>query len=77
MLTLPPSVRIYVATSPVDARKSFDGLSTIIHKGTFRVPSPLEPGAPSIEMTDSELEVLLDAVNLDASPKREKKPRLH
>jgi transposase len=30
MLTLPPSVRIYVATSPVDARKSFDGLSAII-----------------------------------------------
>jgi len=30
MLTLPPSVRIYVATTPVDARKSFDGLSAII-----------------------------------------------
>jgi len=30
MLTLPPSVRIYVSTVPVDARKSFDGLSAII-----------------------------------------------
>lgn len=30
MLTLPPSVKIYVAAQPVDARKSFDGLSTLI-----------------------------------------------
>jgi transposase len=27
MLTLPSSVRIYLATQPVDMRKSFDGLS--------------------------------------------------
>lgn len=27
MLTLPPTVKIYVATAPVDLRKSFDGLS--------------------------------------------------
>ncbi len=30
MLTLPPSVKIYVATEPVDARKSFDGLSALV-----------------------------------------------
>jgi transposase len=30
MLTLPPSVKIYVAAEPVDARKSYDGLSAII-----------------------------------------------
>lgn len=30
MLTLPPSVRIYVATSPVDLRKQFDGLSLLV-----------------------------------------------
>jgi len=34
MLTLPPSVKIFVATSPVDGRKSFDGLSSLVH-GTF------------------------------------------
>ncbi len=28
MLTLPPSVRVYVASEPVDMRKSFDGLSS-------------------------------------------------
>lgn len=30
MLTLPPSVRIYVAVQPVDARKSFDGLVALV-----------------------------------------------
>ncbi len=34
MLTLPPSVRIYVAASPVDARKSFDGLAALV-QGEF------------------------------------------
>lgn len=27
MLSLPPSVRVYVAATPIDMRKSFDGLS--------------------------------------------------
>ena len=30
MLTLPPSVQLYVATEPVDARKSFNGLSLYV-----------------------------------------------
>lgn len=30
MMTLPPSVKIYVAAMPVDARKSFDGLSQLV-----------------------------------------------
>jgi transposase len=30
MIPLPPSVRIYVATSPADMRKSFDGLSALV-----------------------------------------------
>jgi len=30
MLTLPPSVKIYVAAQPVDARKSFDGLAAMV-----------------------------------------------
>lgn len=29
MLTLPPSVRIYLAAGPTDLRKSFDGLSGV------------------------------------------------
>ena len=30
MLTLPPSVRVYVAAQPTDLRKSFNGLSALI-----------------------------------------------
>lgn len=30
MMTLPPSVKIYIAAQPVDARKSFDGLTAIV-----------------------------------------------
>lgn len=30
MLMLPPCVQLYVATQPVDARKSFDGLSLYV-----------------------------------------------
>jgi len=32
MLTLPPSVRIYVATAPCDMRKQFDGISLIVEQ---------------------------------------------
>ena len=30
MLTLPPSVHVYVAAEPTDLRKSFDGLSAMV-----------------------------------------------
>lgn len=30
MFTLPPALRIYVATTPADLRKSFDGLSAAV-----------------------------------------------
>ncbi|WP_437912478.1 IS66 family insertion sequence element accessory protein TnpB [Sorangium sp. So ce302] len=30
MLTLPPSVRVYIAAEPTDLRKSFDGLSALV-----------------------------------------------
>ncbi|WP_394838653.1 IS66 family insertion sequence element accessory protein TnpB [Pendulispora rubella] len=49
-----------------------------LDKGGFRVPAPIQPDAASIEMTDAELEALLDAIDIDASPpRREKKPSLH
>jgi transposase len=30
VLTLPPSVKIYVSAEPIDARKSFDGLAALV-----------------------------------------------
>ena len=33
MLTLPPSVKIFAAVQPVDARKSFDGLAAVVREG--------------------------------------------
>ena len=33
MLTLPPSVKIFAAVAPVDARKSFDGLAAVVRDG--------------------------------------------
>jgi transposase len=35
---LPPSVKIYVATSPVDMRKSFDGLAGVVSSVLERDP---------------------------------------
>lgn len=39
MMTLPPSVQLYVATQPVDVRKSFSGLSLYVQ--TTMGQSPL------------------------------------
>jgi transposase len=38
MLTLPPSVRIYMATDPVDLRKQFDGLAVLVEQGLQQDP---------------------------------------
>ncbi len=38
MLTLPPSVRIYVATEPCDLRKQFDGLALLVEQGLREDP---------------------------------------
>ncbi len=40
MLTLPPSTKIFVATSRVDGRKGIDGLAAVV-RGQFRL-NPLE-----------------------------------
>lgn len=38
MLTLPPAVRIYVATEPCDLRKQFDGLALLVEQGLREDP---------------------------------------
>jgi len=42
MLTLPSSVRVFVAAEPVDLRKSFDGLSGVVQGVLGR--DPASPG---------------------------------
>lgn len=38
MLTLPSSVRVYVATSPCDMRKQFDGIALLVEHELKQVP---------------------------------------
>ena len=38
MLTLPPSVRMFVCTQPTDMRRGFDGLSTMVEQVLKRDP---------------------------------------
>lgn len=38
MLTLPPSVRVYVATAPCDMRKQFDGIATLVREALHEDP---------------------------------------
>ena len=38
MLTLPPSVKIYIATAPCDMRKHYDGLSLLVEQSLGKNP---------------------------------------
>jgi transposase len=38
VLTLPPSVRIFVATAPCDMRKQFDGIAILVEQGLGHDP---------------------------------------
>jgi transposase len=38
MLSLPPTVRIWLASQPADLRKSFDGLAALVRDGLGRDP---------------------------------------
>ncbi len=40
MLSLPPAVQIYVAVEPADMRKSFNGLSILVHDVLRQDPLP-------------------------------------
>lgn len=39
MMTLPPTVKIYVSTTPTDMRKSFDGLAGLVQSRLGQDPS--------------------------------------
>lgn len=50
-----------------------------LDRGTFRVPSSLVPGATSIELSERELDDLLDAIAVepDPTPRPRKRTRIH
>ena len=44
MMTLPPSVQLYVATQPIDVRKSFSGLSLYVQTlSLIHISEPTRP----------------------------------
>jgi transposase len=38
MLSLPPTVRVFVATAPCDLRKQFDGIAVLVEQGLRQDP---------------------------------------
>ena len=38
MLSLPPTVRVFVATAPCDLRKQFDGIAILVEQGLHQDP---------------------------------------
>ena len=38
MLTLPPTVKVFVATEPCDLRKQFDGIAVLVEQGLRHDP---------------------------------------
>lgn len=50
-----------------------------LDRGTFRLPSAAQPDATSIELSERELDVLLDGIDLDIDPepRRGRRSRVH
>jgi transposase len=111
VLTLLPSVRVFLAAGKTDMRKAFDGLASIasivlrqdptsghlfvfcngsrtrlkilcfdgsgfwllhkrLEKGTFSWPAPPSPNERSVEMSASELSMLIAGLDLSSTRKR-------
>ena len=48
-----------------------------LDKGVFRVPEALRPDARHVELTDAELDALLDGVDVEAQMGKVQKPVTH
>lgn len=113
MLMGSPSVRIFISTTPVDMRKSFDGLAAAtrflldldpmsghlfvffnkradlmkaiwwsnggwsllakrLERGKFRFLKPIEPGGARVEVTQTELAMILDGIDLRQTRRRKR-----
>ena len=48
-----------------------------LDKGLFRVPEALRPDARHVELSDAELDALLDGIDVEAKVEKTKKPITH
>ncbi|MFO0740242.1 MAG: IS66 family insertion sequence element accessory protein TnpB [Labilithrix sp.] len=48
-----------------------------LDRGTFRLPEGAAEGVRHVEIDDATLEALLDGVDVDAAPRRPRRPRIH
>ena len=72
MLTLAASLRVYLASAPVDMRKSFDGLSAAVETVFGRnLLDGHQPADQQLQLDATQLALLLSGVQLDA-PKRKR-----
>jgi len=73
VLTLPTSVRVFLAAGATDMRRSFDGsglwvFAKRLEKGTFSWPE--EGGAARVEMRAGELALLVGGIDLSRTRRR-------
>ena len=64
MINFPPTVRIFLASSPADMRRGFDGLAIWakrLERGVFRFP---EPKGNRVEVTPAEMAAILEGIDL-------------
>jgi transposase len=48
-----------------------------LDEGTFRVPAVPHPDATSVEVSERELDALLDGIDVDHAPERGRRARVH
>lgn len=48
-----------------------------LDRGTFRLPEAGAEGARHVELDDATLEALLDGIDVEAAPRRGRRPRVH
>ena len=113
MLTLPPTVRVFVCLGPTDMRRSFDGLAAMtrelikqdplsghlfvffnrrrdrvkilfwdrtglciwykrLEEGLFKLPVGQEQDRRSMEMTSTDLSLILEGINLTGAQRQKR-----